>query len=720
MLLQYNVGIVGLDVLARAQRSIESGMVQHQRRLNRIVGVSSSRSRAATPGAAAASAKRESAAIDREQQRQLKYWQTAHQRSQDARIREENKRHRVTVRNSEKEARLAAASAKQSLRTRQRFVSGAFGRGAESVKGTLGAVGRFGGAAIGLAGGFAATGAIQERIRDTKLASQLANQAGDPGLKAGLLKEARGVRGFTGDQVLGGIGEFVTKTGDLGTGRQIAGSQAALSLATGANFEDLMATAGQAFNVLKDQISDPVERINELNNLMGVLAQQGALGAVEIRDLAQDFGKLGAATRGFEGKAPDLLRTMGAFAQVAVARGGAESSADASTAASRLVNDMVTHKGRFDALLGPGSLKSKSDPTKLRNPMEIMADVLEKTGGDVMKTSGLFGLESGKIFKGFAATFSEAEKKQRGSGRGAVMAEFNRFAGAELSGKDITNRANSRLEDPDLRLQETVKQFNAAVADKLMPVLMRLIPEFAKLLPFVEQGAKRFGELADAFSQDPVGGLMKLVAAKLAFDIAASSAASAGQKLAQSLTGVASGVGGASTGLGGAITGAQLGISAAAVIIASSLANFEAGEANMTAGGKKLTRLRELTAKAAGGTKLTPEEQAESRGIQVDLGKDVTKAKTPGMVEGVVGEVLSVVKAGGTAYKDAESLLHPSRPTEVATAESFSREADKLIAEQNSAAAKQLMEAAAALKESANATKSPSRADSPSPIKPHS
>jgi hypothetical protein len=406
MLLQYEVGVIGLQTLARAQRSIEAGFVQHQRKLDRIVGRRSGTARSANPASLAAAVRREDEKVHRDTQRRSAQHARQQQQSIESLNRQRSRalyqQHREAERLEKKKTRLVESEAKAQLRARQRFTGGAFGKLGESVRGSVGAVGRFGAAAVGLAGGFAATNAIGERIRDTKLASQLANQAGDPSLKGGLLKESRGVKGFRSDQILGGIGEFVTKTGDLDTGRQVAGSQAKLSLATGADFEDLMATAGQAFNVLKDQISDPVERIKQLNALMGVLAQQGALGAVEIKDLAQDFGKLGAATRGFEGKAPDLLRAMGAFAQVAVARGGAESSADASTAASRLVGDIVTHKKKFAAL--GVNIKSKTDKTKLADPMSIIAETLEKTGGDVMKTSGLFGLESGKIFKGFAAT----------------------------------------------------------------------------------------------------------------------------------------------------------------------------------------------------------------------------------------------------------------------------------------------------------------------------
>jgi hypothetical protein len=304
------------------------------------------------------------------------------------------------------------------------------------------------------------------------------------------------------------------------------------------------------------------------------------------------------------------------------------------------------------------------------------------------------------------------------------MAEYNRFAGAELSDKDITARANGRLEDPDLRLQETVKEFNAAVADKLLPTVMRLIPEFVKLLPYVEQSAKRFAQLAEAFAQDPIGGVVKLAAAKLAFDIAASTAADSGKKLASALSGAAGSVGVAGGNLSGAITGAQLGISAAAIIVAASLANFEKGEADMNASGQKLNRLRELTGKARGGEALTAEEQKEARGLQIDLGKAKDKAATPDMLEtglagglSVLQKLMALQSFGASTMIDADpnkvaqGLVHPSKGVEAKTQEAFSLEADKLVNELS-----KLSSAIAKMPVAAGGP-GPNRGNGPSPVK---
>lgn len=397
------------------------------------------------------------------------------------------------------------------------------GRGlATSVGSGIGRVASIGGTAATVLGGIGIAGALTEQTGIRRRAAALANQVGDPTLKNQLALDSTKLKGFTGQETLSALSSFYTPTGDLGTGRKISDRTSRLALATGTDFDDLMSTAGQAFNVLQDQISDPIQQVNELNDILGVLAQQGSMGSVEISDLAQDFGKLGAATRAFEGGAPELLRTMGAFAQIATKRGGAESSSDASTAAMRLAGDIVTHKAKFAKILGAGNLKSKVDPTKLRRPEEIMLDVLDKTGGDIEKTSGLFGIESGKIFRGLSATYSQAERTKKGSGREAAAAELKRFTGARLSEDDINIRAASALEEPNLVFKENMKAFNTAVGTQLLPALTALVPSLTQLAPQVGSLARHAGDFISWFSRNPLSGIGAVVLASVAKDIAAS------------------------------------------------------------------------------------------------------------------------------------------------------------------------------------------------------
>lgn len=549
MQLSYDVSVVGMAKVSQALASIERRFAQHNSRVMREIGGGAQLSVAARRSGTAGAGKAGTQYGPNRAQLE-KAAGAAQHRQVMAQIRAEE-RARVQSAKSEERARVGAARAaasaekqrlaamrkgfteisrgaqaqdrqarREALSSRRSFARGTMGA-LGGAAGTVAGIGKAGLALAGVGGTALAGVAIGTEMSERAKASQLANQAGNPALKGQLLNESRNVRGFTGAEALGGMEAFVTKTGDLETARKIIGDLGTLSLATGANLDDLGETAGQAFNVIRDQVKDPKQQLVELNGIMTALAQQGNMGAVEIKDLARDFGKLGAATRGFEGGAPELLRTMGAFAQLAVARGGAEGSADASTASARLVGDIVTNKKKFKAM-GVG-IKSTTDPTKLRDPMAIMQDVLAKTGGDVEKTSGLFGIESAKIFKGLSAVYSEAEKNKKGSGRAAVDAEFKRFQGATLDPKALKERAASRLSDPDLQFKETMKSLNAALAKELMPVVTMLGGKLKEATPAIGSFAKKLAEAAMWLASNPWKGLGIVVGAAIGKEIAAAS-----------------------------------------------------------------------------------------------------------------------------------------------------------------------------------------------------
>jgi len=602
--LEYQIGIAGGDQMRRVLRGVEAEVKASKSRAekttSRTAVTSADRELRARERAEAALNRQRSAAMYRQHQQALRDARREEQERTRGirRVYEEEKRaHRRALNEVDRNRRRAEGVQARSAGSRARLVGGAITRGAGNA---ISGLARFAGGAAAIAGGVGAASALNEEIQVRAAASRLANQAGNPALKGELAAQAKGVRGFTGTEVLSGIEEFVTKTGDLETARQIIGDMGTLALATGTDLGDLGATAGQAFNVLRDQISDPVERVRELNSLMGVLAVQGAMGAVEIRDLATDFGKLGAATRAFEGGGSGLMRTMGAFAQLAVARGGAESSADASTAASRLASDIVTNRKKFKGL--GVDIKSKSDPTKLRDPVEIIADVLQKTGGDIEKTSGLFGMESKKIFAGLSPVFAEAEKKQKGSGRAAVLAEVSRFAGVSSDPAEFQARAESRLQDEDMRLKETAKRFNDAIGTRLIPALTEAIPHFERAIPALANFTDSVVDVGSWLAENPWKGLGLLVGGAIVKELAA---AGIGSLVSQLLTtGVVPAIGGAAAGAGGAATAAGAGAAAAGF-------------------GGKLARVGMIGAVvAAGATALSHLDDASSLGRSGDMARD--------------------------------------------------------------------------------------------------
>jgi hypothetical protein len=540
---------------------------------------------------------------------------------------EERDRKRIESRGLRESERAAVRSQRERERTASRITTGA-GRTARGISGAL-----KGAAVIGAGiAGVGAVNALGVQIDESRQASNLANQAGRPEVKGQLLNEARNVRGHTGGEALAGMSAFVGKTGELDEARALIGTLGDLAIATDSDLGDLGQTAGQVFNVLKDQISDPVERMKQLKSIMGTLAAQGMKGSVEIKDLAQDFGKLGAATRSFEGDAPALMRSMGAMAQLAVAAGGAESSADASTAAMRLGSDIVTNRKKFSNL--GVDIKSKDDPTKLRDPMEIIADVLQKTGGDVEQTSGLFGQESAKIFRAFGAYFSEAEKKQKGSGKEALLAKHKEFADVELSDGQVQSAVGSRMADADMQLKENMKAFNEALGTQLLPTVTKLIPEFAKLIPPISTAVRIFAKFVEAFAENPLAGIGAIVAGAVVKDIIT---ANIGGAIKGAITGEGGGGGAATMGLAG-------GVAIASAIFTVGVANFETRDANMDKGGA-LVKAAEMST-----------DVNVVKGLLAEQQKLVAGAQKEGVVESLTGSTILDEGAQGERATQAAFL----------------------------------------------------------------
>ncbi len=678
-LLEYDFSVVGVANIDKAFASIEKRAAQHNARMNRTFGVRGTGASAGAPAMArsrAADPVKEAARATLIAERQVAREKTKNERflqnlknrhfQEEERNRNKADRWRQNMRNRhfQQEERKAARAASLALRERQQAAKGMVGAVGRSAGGSLRAVGALGGTALAIGGGFAVSNAIQTQMSEGAQASKLANQAGDPALKSQLLKESRGVRGFTGGEAMAGMGEFVTKTGDLESARDLIKDMGELALATDTDLGDLGATAGQAFNVLADSIQDPAERLKALKELLGTLAVQGAMGAVEMKDLAKDFGKLGAATRAFEGGGPELLRTMGAFAQMAVARGGAESSADASTAAARLSNDIVTNRKKFAGLLGSeNALKSKTDSSKLRNPLEIMLDVLDKTGGDVMKTGGLFGAESGKIFKGLSAVYTSAEAQQKGSGRAAVEREFGQYAGAKLDDTEIRRRADSRMGDPDLIFKETMKEFNTVLGTELLPTVTKLIPEFTKLIPVAQTLGRLLGKFVEGLVDNPLSTIGQVIAAKVAWDIAS---ARIGSTIKDGLSRAMSSAGpikvdGKGVNMSGAVlNGAALGVTGAMMLYASGVVNFEQREAADEALGKQLNEVRGLKGD-------NPESLKRAREVLGNFRKQQLEDSKPGVFESIFGAVLGAANSVPVTLPDGS--IAPSRYDSEATSQ---------------------------------------------------
>ncbi len=641
-LLQYDFSVVNQNLLSQVLASNERRIAQHNARISRMTGTPVS-GRARASGAAVAKTETTAAmALDR--QRAAALFQL-HRAAERERLKGERAVAREGMRLDRERSAAAKALDRQRasalaaqvraaeragagvLRERRAVAGAVTGRIGRSLTGTLGGVGAIAAGALGIGGSVAIGSALQTQMSESARASQLANQAGRPEIKGELLREAQGLRGFTGAEALEGLGAFVDVTGDLDSARGMLSSMGDVALATSTNLGELAGAMGAAFIPLADQIKDPAERLKKLNEVMRATAGMGAVGAVEVKDLAKEMAGLAATSAKFKGNSETNLKTMVAFAQAARQRGGAASAAEAVTSVERFGSDVVT---KSDALAKMGvDVFSDKTKTQLKDPTEILVEVLQRTQGDLTKLGDVFSERSIRAVQGFSPLFATAEaanaalpegqRRARGAaGTEAVRAEMARLMKASVTEDQVAARVASRMEDPDLQFKEAMKKFNAAVGTELLPVLTRLVPEFAKMIPSLAKAAELLGKLVESAAKDPIGTIFKLIAAKLVLDLTmAGIGAAAKNALAGVISripvpggsagttvlggGAAAGKGGGFLGrptaagvLGAAGIGALIGAPVAEAIYAGGVGAFESGEASMKESGQALNQVRAL------------------------------------------------------------------------------------------------------------------------------
>ena len=600
--LEYNISVVGQANVKRALASVEQRVVEHNTRdRGQRTGAVSEVSKAERERMRAAMAldRQRSAALYKQFRAQEREALRVEKAREKAAVRTENERRRAQERAdkqaqrdtqrlgrereraAKREARVRERAARVEAAERSRFrqaVGGAIGR---SARGAIGTVGRLGAGALALGGGFDLSGDIQHTTREIKGASQLAAQAGTPEIKRELLQESRGVRGFTSEEAIGGLTSFVDVTGDLDAARAILKDMGDVALATSTDIADLGGAMGSAFIPLADQIKDPTKRLEAMRSVMKAVAGMGAVGAVEVKDLASEMAGLAAASQRFGGSSEENLKIMVAMAQAARQRGGASSAAEAVTAVSRFSSDVIGTRGQKQLRSMGISAFRDEGKTQLKDPREIILDVLDKTKGDLTKVTKIFGERSVRAFSGFAPVFTAAERQEKGSGRKAVQQEFERLTNAAVTDEQIQERVASRMEDPDIRFKEAMKEFNAAVGDQLLPVIIELIPKFSEMLPNIVEATKAFADFVSFAAENPFKGIGAIIAGKLVLDLAG---AGIGKIVASTLGTV---IGGAAGLLGKA--GAAIGVGQAAATGAS--AAGAAGAAGAVGIGAKIASL---------------------------------------------------------------------------------------------------------------------------------
>jgi hypothetical protein len=426
---------------------------------------------------------------------------------------------------------------------------------------------------------------LEKRATDLSNAGFMPGATGPAGVRQdprALMSQATEVANFAAfdpAKVLQGLQAFVAKTGDLQAGRDSLKDMAQLARATGAELEDMVDAAGDVANAL----GDTDNKGGKVSAIMKVIAGQGKIGAVEIKNLATQMAKLGTSATAFEGDPMENLTMMGALVQMSRAKGGSASATQAATSVASFVNTLRT-PARMEAFEAATGEKVYNEKTGMfKNPEEIILKSLEATKGDPAAFKKIFAnVQGARAVEGFANTYRQAGGGD--AGLAAVRAEFDKFKKIAMAQGEITESFNRSMAGSEARVQ----LFNNAVASAGGRFTEEVLPKLERLGPVAIDAVDALGKLAVWVSDNPLKAAFAVLgvsiiraageatiragiesAIKTGFTAGGAAAGGAGSVLVPAAAGGQPGKGGKFLGPGGAIgaAGAALAIAATAVTI---------------------------------------------------------------------------------------------------------------------------------------------------------
>jgi hypothetical protein len=538
--------------------------------------------------------------------------------------RETDKWHRDEIQAEKRKNQQLEAEAQKAASTRERFASRVGGRVASTLGRVTGVAAGLAAGVATLGGGFGVVDAVSKTISDHGKAKQISLNSGGEVSKSQVLATAHSIsqnEGFTSDQSLEAIDQFVAKTGNSKMALSTIKELSELANATGADLKDLASAAGLAFNA--DQTMDA----EKLMKIMRQLAVQGRAGALDMRDMATSLARVTATAGQFKGDLFKNVNTLGAFAQLSMQAGTAVSAAEATESVATLPRDIAEHDKEFRAK----GIVTKDKYGQLIDPETIVKDSVLKTHGDKTQLLKLFGARSYRGIEGYANTFQKERATALASGMKETdadnvattkaMALLKKFTDAELSKAQVSKEAAERKEEADKKLIMVFEQMREAVGTKLVPKLLDLIPVIERLVPRLADLTEAFVRTVEFVENNPLKSVFIGMAAVVAGSLAKAFAAEAIQGIIAKGFGGSAVAGGVGTGLASAAI--SIGVLEVAAITSMLVANIgrevAAGAVKGTKDSEDLD-IRETAAKQklASATTIAGKQAATDELAQID------------------------------------------------------------------------------------------------------
>ena len=523
----------GVDQIRRAFQSVEEIVTRGERNATSAVA-RGARSRLTEVEREAKAKKRE---LEKTAQDQIAIWKKVdniHRQAQDQAVRETERAEQAKRRIVEREAREVVNIETAMLRKRQqaqehfhRAVSGMITRGAHTgVRAATGMVG----AALSLGGGFGIADSMHRSMELSSIATDIAIQGHvtGPGGSAANKRQRSGKEvegairstsletGMEAGDVGKGLQKFTNLTGDLQLGLDLLPQLAKFAQATGTSFDDMAQSAGNISKALEGT-KDPAKGTMDVLKSM---AGQGRESSIELKDFAVQVAKITATGGKFEGTSVENAVKMASLMQDARGGGGAWNAASAATSVNSF--GAAFGKGaRRDAFKAKGINLNGADG-KVRDPFEIIAESIDKTGGDIEGLNKLYGsVMADRVVRKHVGVYQEAEKKKKGSGKEAILKRMHDNAGVSLSDDEVNTGFKMKMDTDAVKIQKARASFDKVINDDLMPLLPQLVKEFSALIPYVGDAAKAAASFARFAAGNPLGGIGTIIAASIVKEMAA-------------------------------------------------------------------------------------------------------------------------------------------------------------------------------------------------------
>ncbi len=346
------------------------------------------------------------------------------------------------------------------------------------------------------------------------------------------------------------------------------------------------------------------------------------------------------------------IATTSAMAQMARQFGGASSPAEAALAAQRFGSDVTKHA---DDLEGMG-IKVRDGKGTLLDPQTIIKQMLEKTGGDVTKLSGMGMGERGvRVLGGAASIYRDAGGGAKGQKK--VDEYFSKMVDAIATDAQIDTAANARLQEVDKQLTIEMNKLKDAVGTQLVPALVPLVQVLHNAIPYVTDLLKSFVSFAGWVEANPLKGAFLILGASITKEITGSIvSAGIGEVIKKLLMSGGGSVPGAASGIPGKL-GKGLAVVGAGLVageLTKEWVDQGFGEESKKTGNVigHQTEANNLAAAATHGG-LTAEQKnraiqlvSQLRGDKKQIAEDM---ENPSLVKMVTATVGNVVDAKGTA-----------------------------------------------------------------------